>query len=241
VAVIDLASSNLIVTIPTGGSTRADELAYDPVDDLILIGNGDDSPPFLTFISLTGQMVVGKIRFPSASGLEQPLWDPTTKHFYVSVPATDENPGGEIDVIDPISKGVIGVYPTPSCRPSGLSMGPNDQFVIGCRQLDAITFIMSAVDGRIVASITQVGGTDQAWYNAGDRRYYLAAEKMTTDGKATSPSAPVVGVIDAMTNTWVKNIPIPVGDTFHNVAVDSASNRAFVPCGQAGLLTLQVD
>jgi hypothetical protein len=159
----------------------------------------------------------------------------------VSVTETDDNPGGEIDAIDPISKKVASVYPTPNCRPAGLALGPNDQFVIGCSRLDALTLIMSAADGQIVATIDQVGGSDEVWFNPGDQRYYLAAEKMTTDGKAASPLAPVVGVIDAKTNSWIKNIPIPAGESFHSIAVDPATNRLFLPCTQSGLVTLQDD
>jgi hypothetical protein len=102
---------------------------------------------------------------------------------------------------------------------------------------------MSAVDGHIDATITQVGGSDEVWYNPGDHRYYLAAEKMTTDGKATSPSTPVVGVIDALTNSWIKNVAVGLAplDGFHTIAVDPRNNRVFIPCKQAGLVALQID
>jgi hypothetical protein len=113
--------------------------------------------------------------------------------------------------------------------------------VVGCGSLDAVTLVMGAADGRIVATITQVGGSGEVWYNPGDQRYYLAAGKMTTDGKAASPLAPVVGVIDARTNAWVKNVPIPWPDGSHTLAVDPKTNRVFVACRLGGLITLQVD
>ena len=47
--------------------------------------------------------------------------------------------------------------------------------------------------GAIITEITNVGGVDETWYNSGDNRYYVAARDM--------PNGPVMGVIDAKTNT----------------------------------------
>jgi hypothetical protein len=35
--------------------------------------------------------------------------------FYMSVPATNTNPGGEIDVIDPVAMAVTARYPLSNC------------------------------------------------------------------------------------------------------------------------------
>jgi hypothetical protein len=42
---------NIGVTNPisVGGTTRADELCYDPTDNLIMIASPAESPPFVTF------------------------------------------------------------------------------------------------------------------------------------------------------------------------------------------------
>src|SRR5260221_14017493 len=42
----------VIRKIPTGGKFRVDELAYDPIDKILMTSNDGDSPPFLTFISV---------------------------------------------------------------------------------------------------------------------------------------------------------------------------------------------
>src|SRR5262249_10323282 len=94
-------------------TTRADELCYDPKENLIMIAspaeNTNDanptlSAPFVTFISATSYKVVGQIVFdgkpnpgtqtqppvfhgPQASnGLEQCGWSPKTGKFYQNVP-----------------------------------------------------------------------------------------------------------------------------------------------------------
>src|SRR5437016_3475775 len=49
VQVFDLRTNSWVATIPTGtGATRADEIAYDQKDKLILIANDADTPPFVT-------------------------------------------------------------------------------------------------------------------------------------------------------------------------------------------------
>jgi len=82
---------------------------------------------------------------------------------------------------------------------------------------------MNGTSGKIVATITQVGGVDEIWYNPGDNRYYLAARDM--------PTGPVMGVIDAGTNLWLQNVVTNTNS--HSVAVDPSNNHAFVPL-QAG-------
>src|ERR1700730_12535286 len=73
--------------------TRADELAYDPQDGLILAVNNASTPPVATLVSVnktTGVLTCGKNIFLDAAhgvdaqnGAEQPVWDPGTKKFYL--------------------------------------------------------------------------------------------------------------------------------------------------------------
>ena len=234
VKVVDVSSGAIVATVSTGGSNRADELAYDPQDHLILIANDADDPPFLSFISTTSRKVVGKIPYPNATnGLEQPVWDPANDMFYQSVPATKANPGGEIDKIDPKTMKVVAIYAVTDCQPAGLVLGPSEHLLLGCSG-DAIaagaraqTIIMDAVDGYILATLTQIGGSDQVAYNPGDNRFYLAARLMTSTGMKGGATTPVLGVIDAGTNEWVANLTTGAGA--HSVAVDPGNNRVYVP------------
>ena len=110
VKVIDLSSKSIVADISTGGNHRADELAYDPADKIILIANDADVPsPFVTFISAESRTVLGKIVYNgmngaplSTGGIEQPVWDRQGHKFYISIPSTVANPNGEVDEIDPM-------------------------------------------------------------------------------------------------------------------------------------------
>src|SRR5215469_9247822 len=89
VKVVDLDARAIIAVISTGGSCRADELAYDPLDHIIMITNPAAVEPggsFVTFISTDTQTVLGRYTYPTTqAGLEQPVWNPKTKRFYISV------------------------------------------------------------------------------------------------------------------------------------------------------------
>src|SRR5579862_2954469 len=67
--VVDLALPFAVpFSVSTGGKARADELAFDPRDRVILIANDRDTPPFVTFISTTSRTVKGKIVYDGTLG-----------------------------------------------------------------------------------------------------------------------------------------------------------------------------
>ena len=93
--------------IPTGGTTRVDEMALTSDGKLLLAANNAEDPPFATLFhangdsSVSGVSAIIKISIdptivPAGFGLsiEQPAWDPTTKRFYTSLPTIANNPPG---------------------------------------------------------------------------------------------------------------------------------------------------
>jgi hypothetical protein len=147
---------------------------------------------------------------------------------------------GSIDVIDPRlgnANGPVAVasFVMPNCMPAGIVQGPGRNFLIGCGDHDGEAFppneyiIQLAPDGlsfTLLATITQVGGVDEVWYNPGDNKYYLAARDF--------PAGAVMGVIDAGTNTWLPSGTGPgnnvsTNSNSHSIAVDPGNNHAFVP------------
>jgi hypothetical protein len=168
------------------------------------------------------------------AGLGAHAWNPNTGHFLLTNGnATANLTVGTVDEIDPRPGNpngpvVINSFLTPNCMPTSIVQGPGDNFLVGCADHDGEAFppneyVMNGTSGAIVATITQVGGVDEIWYNPGDNRYYLAARDM--------PTGPVMGVIDAATNLWLQNVV--TNSNSHSVAVDPSNNHAFVPL-QAG-------
>jgi hypothetical protein len=211
VKVVDLDAKAVIATIPTGGNCRADELAYDPLDHIIMITNPSDSPPFVTFISADTQAVLGRFTYPSTqSGLEQSVWNPQTYRFLISVPAVAPSTQGSVDEFDPLTMQMTNSYKI-GCSPAGLALGPLQRTMTSCGTA------LDARNGTILGTATLPSG-DEIWFNPGDNRYYFGNVQ--------------IGVIDAETNQLLGFLPGPGG---HTLAVDNNNNNIFVPVTGAGV------
>src|SRR2546427_1576418 len=233
VKVIDLLTQKIVDTIVIpNAEARADEMAFDPVDQVLLIANDADSPPFITFISTRpGHRILGQIAFPEATnGIEQSQWSPDTGLFYLNLPEVAPNGPttgeGQVVVIDPRKLRIVHRFTTHDCDAAGMALGPDEQALLGCQgstsggvTLPNESQIIDLHNGHVVATISQVGGSDQVWFNRGDHHYYLAARFNT--------SGPVLGVIDADEPRFDSNAPTTTNA--HSVAADPIFNNVFVP------------
>ena len=205
VKVVDLDAKAIVAIIPTGGKCRADELAYDPVDHIVVITNPADNPPYITFISTDTQTVLGTLPYRDAKmGLEQPQFNPLTRKFYMSVPDAG------VSVINPLTMQVEATYTTP-CMPAGLVITPTQHIFTSCGA------VVDAATGNVITTVNGVG-TDQIWYNPGDNRVYYGA--------------PMSGAVDAESNQLVATLPETAG---HTLAVDPWNNRIFAPVSGKGI------
>jgi hypothetical protein len=208
-----------------GEKTRADELAYDPQDGLLLVINNASSPPFGTLIKVdkaTGALtVVTNTPFDAAHGVdatdgaEQPVWDPGTGKFYLSIPEISgdgsTNLHGAVLRISTTGE-VEAQYPVDLCGPAGLALGPNENLLVGCNTVfdtaggkwttnadrDTNTaapqyVILDAITGNVDANVLGVGAGDEVWFNEGDGRYYTASSGSPLAPNAITPARPPVG------------------------------------------------
>jgi len=253
--------------------TRADELAVDPRDSLILAINNAASPPFGTFVKFDPTTCAltppdpakDRVTFNTAGGVnatngaEQPIWDPVTQKFYVSIPQIGPVfESGGVARIDPTTKKVDKTFGVMFCQPGGLTKGPNNDALIGCNTVfdtmgnewtatDTFTaapiqVILNLVTGD-VDQVAGVGGSDEVWFNKGDGNYYTGSSRTplsaVTAGGATvlASSAAVLGVIDAKDEELLQLVPtynVAAGKGFpagtaHSVAVDAKNNHIFEP------------
>src|SRR5262249_9438122 len=109
--------------------------------------NNQDKPPFGTFIkfdptscALTApNPATDRITLDAAGGVdatngaEQPIWDPVTQKFYLSIPQIGSF-FGRVGVvrIDPTTKKIDNTYDVFFCQPAGLTKGPNNDVLVGC-------------------------------------------------------------------------------------------------------------
>jgi hypothetical protein len=187
--------------IGVGGHSRADELCFDPNNQVIMIASPAEDPPYVTFISTataTKGKVLSQLTFdgktgntPNATnGLEQCGWSPTTGKFYQNVPAIngpagkDTVPGG-VSVIDPKtafppnSPTVEQTFTVPldACAgPQGMAIGPHNQILLGCNadfNGHRNIAIINQHSGAVLNSIADLGGADEVWFNENDFHYII--------------------------------------------------------------------
>ena len=233
---IDLANPfGAPLAVSTGGNHRADELAYDPLDQVLLIANDQDTPhPFVSFISTVSHTVLGTIVYDgsdakhplSTGGIEQSVWNPVTKRFYISIPKTASNTNGEIDEINPATMAITNIFPTSAAcgklgGPAGLALIPGQHLIASCGD---VLDIASAT----VTNVSGVNG-DEIWFNPGDDRVYF-------------PSGINVYVVDALSYGVITTLPVGLiatppapNHTTHSVAADSQLNRIYVPVSHEGV------
>jgi DNA-binding beta-propeller fold protein YncE len=227
VKVVDLKTMKIVDTIKTGGEARADELGYDPKDQIIAIANNADEPPFLSFISTKpGHKILGKLVMEHFSdGMEQTAYNPADGLFYTDIPELDKDKTkGGLLVTDPKTAKVVKIIPVDSCAPHGIAFGPKGSVFLGCNAgvprlgLPAKQVVVDIKTGK-VTDITGVGGSDESSVNNKAGQYYGALNG--------NPDGPILAVIDAKTNTLVQKIP--TGPGAHSVAANESNGRVYVP------------
>jgi len=230
--------------------------AEDPPFATLFVANGDrDTDHTRKVIAIS----INPTILPAGFGLsmEQPSWEPQTKRFYTSVPIVANNPpgcnfgqlagpitcSGGLLVTDPTAPTAVegafnpatntGVVLLDACNPNGSTVGPEDNLLLGCTPQnapgDVITLVIDARTKK-QTPVIHITGSDEVWFNKGDRRYYLGTSRDCTMPGTPCPAAnqetPVLGVVDADTNLLIEKVP--QSSNSHSVAADSKRNRIFV-------------
>jgi DNA-binding beta-propeller fold protein YncE len=213
----------IIRSIPTGGKGRVDEMAYDPINRILLAENDGDSPPIITFVSVTDGSVLGHFLYPmDQDGMEQPAWVRQTGFFYQNVPGKKNR----IDVFDPhklpnpvksfpveCAGGVLGL------TVSGLTVGPNGRLMTVCGSVGGAS--IDSKTGKILKVVPQGADADEVWYDPGTNNYYFSGVKG-------------VAVVSGTTEKFVANIPL----ASHSVAVNASNQHIFVPVAGKGIFVV---
>jgi hypothetical protein len=230
---IDLRTDAVINAVSTGGATglRADELAYDPADGLLLVVNNADSPPFASLIKVdkqSGHLTAGtaecgappcRITLANATnGAEQPVWDAATGRFYLSIPEVNGNggssPHGAVARINP-NGNVETTYAVDFCQPAGLALGPRQNLLLGCSVIfDTAGQAWSASDANTAAPIqvlmdARTGDVLKmvAGVGGSDEVWFNDGDGRYYTASRAQPGGPVLGVIDASSKTLVQVVP----------------------------------
>ncbi len=260
IKVIDLFNQQITDTIPTcspfpacaPAARRADELCFDPRDELVLMANDAADPaPFITFIPTGGPnahnvvktiVMDGSNGTPNATnGIEQCQWSPRTGLFYLNIPEVngpgDDSAPGAVVVLSPETMEIVNIFNIDHDKcagPQGMALGPENQILLGCNASSS-SVIINARSGAVIATLANEGGPDEVWFNEGDDHYFLARS-------AATPQQ--LGVVDARGHHEDASVVIAAAGrpNAHSVAADPVLNQVYVPipaahstvCGSAG-------
>jgi hypothetical protein len=140
---LSTATGALLGQVFTGGTTRVDEMCFDPVHNIGFVANNAENPPFITAVSARTHTIIGKIIFDgtpqngggigvnATDGIEQCQFNPRDNNIYVAVPevngAGDNSSPGAVARINPVTMQILAapLIPLAACSgPQGLAIGP---------------------------------------------------------------------------------------------------------------------
>lgn len=229
------AAPSLLQSISTGGSFRVDEMAYSPTTHQVLAANNADAPAFGTLFNTTGgtspvTISHSDIVIPGAAatdGLEQPVWNPNTGSFFISVPSFNGDQGGVAEIRTDGTVGQIYKFASmaggPStCSSAGLALGASGNLLVGCGSGQAVLLKPSGT-GSIVKLFPQISGTDEIWYDPSTGNFFVTGK----DGSGNR----VFDVISDATATLVDSTVLAVSPLSnpHSITVDSLTGDIFLP------------
>jgi hypothetical protein len=235
--------------------------AEDPPFGTLFNANGDgatNNVTIVTKVTIDTAILPGGFGL----GFEQSVWDPTTQRFYASLPTIANNPpgcnlnstagpitcSGGMAVIDPAILGTnpvistfdpaanVGVVPLNNCGPNGIALGTHGNLMEGCtpgnEPSNNGTVIINGVT-KNYATVANITGSDEVWFNPGDDRYYLGASKAPKPTGSSLGSGAVLGIVND-SSVLVKSIP--QSSNSHSVAADERRNLIFVPQVATGVV-----
>jgi hypothetical protein len=236
--------------------------ADDPPFGTLFAANGDAAISNVTIITKVS-IDTSIIPQGFGPGFEGSIWDPVTQRFYASLPTIANNPpgcnygqlpggvpcGGGLVVIDPTnlttpnavigafnSTTNVGVVPLDNCGPNGITLDTHGNLLEGCDTgndpSNTGTVVVNAMT-KNYATVANITGSDEVWFNQGDNRYYLAASDAINPTGSPLRSGAVLGIVN---DSSVLVQTIPQSSDSHSVAADSARNLIFVPQVPTGVI-----
>ncbi|CZR58019.1 uncharacterized protein PAC_07909 [Phialocephala subalpina] len=225
VKVIDLKTNTILASIDLSVNKRADELGYDAAQRVVAVTAPDITIPTLFFISVTTRQVIANLTFPDATdGIEVPSWNAQDGNWYLSIPSSVTNPGGEIAAVDPKSFKVVRTVAEPPCNSAGTAFGAPHSHVLflGCSQNsyfelnNTSSYIISTSSGKVVSTVKDVVGSDQIAYSQNLNLFFASAARNRASGGSSDP---ILAIVDAERGNVVQSI-VTDNVTAHAVAVD---------------------
>jgi hypothetical protein len=199
-----------LACLHTGGNFRADEMAFDPRNDLLIVAN--DADGFLNLIKTSGTPKIvdqffyadNDVGKPASArrlstpggGIEQPVWNPQQGFFYQALP--QGTTVGRVDVFNPKPGKLVFLrsIDVPGCDggPTGLAINNSDELLGACTNGVAL---IDANSGKvtILGTAATIGGADEIWFDPGSNAWYVSTPGGKLGVVSNSPGNPIQDII----------------------------------------------
>jgi len=233
IKVIDANTGAITATIATGGKVRANGMAFDPIDRVVIVANSNDDPPFLSLISSgPDRKILARIPVPeSGENLERSAYHTPSGMFYTVIPVMRADPAkGLMAQTDPKSGKIVKLHAIERCHPHSLSIVSDTTIFMGCSLSHGPSpkpggdmAVFDIPSGKVVSYGEGLGGNGGSEANLKLGQYYHS----TTNA--------AMFVVDIKTGQLAQKIVTPKDS--RSLAV-SADNRVYLattakdgPCG----------
>jgi len=216
--------------INTGGVGAIGSLAYDNVRELVVVTNPNEKVPFITYIAATTKDIAYSTTVTTNGGIGQPLYNPVTELMYISVPSTDSNPIGEVNVYSGVT--LITVIQEDNCKSQGLAFGADGStlfMVCGTDDPSHVhTLVYDAQTHAKLADITGVNNGTSAAFGSNYNQFFGTGYPQNSFGRRQ-----VFTVVNGDDFSLLQEVPTG-GDISHSISFDTISGYVFVPL-EAGI------
>lgn len=160
--------------------------------------------------------------------MEQPVWNPNTGSFFVSVPSfAGDAAGGVVEIKTDGTIGTVyrfGSMGITACSSTGLALGASGNLMVGCGTRNSQTIVLNPTgSGSIVRTFAQLSGSDEVWYDPTSHNFF--------DTGIDASGNRVFDVISDTSGLLLQSVLLPVSalSNPHSIAVDPLTGDVFVP------------
>jgi hypothetical protein len=225
IKVIEPKTGRITDTIATGGSKRANAMAYDAKDHVVIVANPNDKPAFLSLVSTApGHRILAKIPIEEAAeSLERSDYHAPTGMFYTDVPVLrgDTTRGG-LAQTDPRTGKLVKVHGLDHCHPHSIAPVADSTMFLGCSLAPEPGGSLAVFDvgsGKAEANLADLGASGDTVVNPRLGQYYQSA--------SSALGGPALLVVDIKARKLAQRIATSNGA--HSIGIALANNHVYLP------------
>jgi hypothetical protein len=225
IKVVEPKTGKITATIATGGSKRANAMAYDPKDHIVIVANPNDKPAFLTLVSTEpGHKIVAKIPVEDAAeSLERSDYHAASGMFYTDVPILRaDHTRGALAQTDPKTGKLVKLHELEHCHPHSIAPVAEATMFLGCSLAPEPGGELAVFDvgsGKAEAYVADLGGSGDTVVDPRLGRYYQSA--------SSALGGPALRVVDIKSRQQVQKIPTSNGA--HSIGIGLAQGHVYLP------------